>query len=61
MCHLLRVTCHMSLMQTATAMDHPPANSLTMHSRRQQGSTRYLVCLDHFWANIAHSETNVLS
>ena len=30
MCHVLPVTCHMSLMPTATAMDPPPANSPTM-------------------------------
>ena len=33
MCHMLRVTCHMSLTSTATAMDPPPVNSHTMHSR----------------------------
>ena len=27
-----RVTCHMSQTPTATAMDHPPANSPTIHS-----------------------------
>ena len=32
-CHMLSVTCHMSLTPTATAMDPSPANSPTMHSR----------------------------
>ena len=30
-CQVLRVTCHRSLMPTATATDPPPANSLNMH------------------------------
>ena len=33
--YTLHVTCHMSLTQTAAATEPPPANSLTMHSRRQ--------------------------
>ena len=33
MCHLLPVTCHVKLTQTATATDPPPANSPTMHGR----------------------------
>ena len=32
-CHMLRVTCQMSLTPTATAMDPPPAKVLTMQSR----------------------------
>ena len=31
--HMSHGTCHMSLTPTATAMDPPPANSPTMHSR----------------------------
>ena len=33
MCHMLHVTCHMSIAATATATDPPPANSPTLHSR----------------------------
>ena len=32
-CQVSPVTCHKSLTPTATAMDPPPANSPTMHSR----------------------------
>ena len=32
-CHLSHFTCHLSPTPTATATDHPPSNSPTMHSR----------------------------
>ena len=32
-CHMLHVTCHLSLTQTATAIDPPPAFSPTVHNR----------------------------
>ena len=32
-CHMLRVTCHLSVTPTATATDAPPANFPTMHCR----------------------------
>ena len=37
-CHMLHVTCHLSLTQTATVTHPLPVNSPTMHSR--------LVCKD---------------
>ena len=33
MCRVSPVICHMLITSTAIAMDHPPANSPTIHSR----------------------------
>ena len=60
-----RVTCHVSLTQAATATG--------IRALGQYDSSRHLVCkdpqtnffsalfLDHFWAKIENSETNVIS
>ena len=59
MCHMFRATCcmspvtyNLSLMPTATATFHPPANSPTMHSR--------LVCKDQKKTKNAKNQLSLL-
>ena len=51
MCHLSRLTCHLSLMLTATPQDPPPANSPIMHLKTFQNAiktTKTQTCLEAY-------------
>ena len=62
-CRLSPVTCHMSLMPTATAKDPPPVNSPTMHSRMvlEEKKKEKWVIKDHIRGRIANSEKMLFS
>ena len=57
--HLPCVTCHLSLMQTATATDPPIGNSLTMSSRVQR--PKNTICLKNAKKSSKTSTKKILS